>query len=267
MREKIVKFEGHKFKTEESMTVGLAPASINTRLKTLRVLFKCLFDEGLITHNPMEGVKNVDEPLEEIIVLTADELKRLLSVPNNRLYADFRDYVLMNLLLDGMMRISEALGLRIKDFDFTAKSVTIPAPIAKNRKARILPLKNSTVKLIKELVEENRADFDSDYIFLANYGEPLTRSHFRNRLIDFANRAGIEKKVHPHLFRHTAATLFLESGGDVRHLQLLLGHSDLRMVIRYTHLSNEALTRQHDQYSAINQVLSGLNKDRKIKRK
>lgn len=106
MRDKWVKFEDHKFKPEESMTVGLSPTSINTRLKTLRVMFKCLYEEGLIDCNPIEGVKNVSEPEEEIVVLNADELKRLLNVPNQRHYAEFRDYCLMYLLIDGMMRIS-----------------------------------------------------------------------------------------------------------------------------------------------------------------
>lgn len=109
-------------------------------------------------------------------------------------------------------------------------------------------------------------DFDSDYIFLTNYGEQLTRDHFRKRLNGYAKGAGITKKVHPHLFRHTAATMFLESGGDIRHLQLLLGHTDLRMVLRYTHLSKESLINQHEKYSAMNQITGKLNKPRKIKR-
>ncbi|WP_026574568.1 tyrosine-type recombinase/integrase [Bacillus sp. UNC438CL73TsuS30] len=266
MKDQKIKFEDHRCKTEQDQTIGLAPSTINTRLKTLRVYFKTLMDEGLIDENPMDGIKNINEPEEEIVVLNADELRRLLNVPNQRNYADFRDYVMMNLLLDGMLRISEALGLRIQDFDFQAQTVTIPGEIAKNRKARTLPLQKRTMRLIQELIEENAADFDRDHIFLSNYGELLTRDHFRNRLNKFAVAAKIRKNVHPHLFRHTSATMFLEAGGDIRHLQLLLGHSDLRMVTRYTHLSRESLKRQHDQYSAINNVLDKLNKSRKIKR-
>jgi integrase/recombinase XerD len=266
MREERVKFEDHKFKTEKSKTVGLSPTTINTRLKTLRVLFKTLYEEGLINDNPMTGIKNVNEPEEKIEILTADELNRLFMAPNKRYFADFRDYVLMNLLLDGMMRISEALGLKESDFDFANKTVTIPATIAKNRKARTIPLKQRTIRLIKELITENKADFESDYIFLTNYGEPITSDHFRKRLNHFAEKAGIKKNVRPHLFRHTAATLFLEAGGDLRHLQLLLGHSDLRVILRYTHLSNESLKNQHDKFSAINVVIGKLNQPRKIKR-
>lgn len=200
MRDKWVKFEDHKFKPEESMTVGLSPASINTRLKTLRVMFKCLYEEGLIDNNPMEGVKNVSEPEEEIVVLNAVELKRILNVPNQRHFAEFRDYCLMNLLIGGMMRISEALGLRHSDVDLPARIITIPASIAKSRKARTIPLQPNTARLIKDLITENKTDFDNDYIFLTNYGEQLTRDHFRKRLNGYAKEASITKKVHPHLF-------------------------------------------------------------------
>ncbi|MBV7504066.1 tyrosine-type recombinase/integrase [Bacillus sp. sid0103] len=266
MHEKWVKFQDHKFKPQESMTVGLSPATVNTRLKTLRVMFKCLFEEGLIDNNPMEGIKNVSEPEEEIVVLTADELKRLLNVPNQRHYAEFRDHVLMHFLIDGTTRISETLGLKHSDIDFATRTATIPASIAKSRKSRTIPLQHVTARLIKELISENKTDFDSDYIFLSNYGEPLTRDHFRNRLNGYAKKAGITKNVHPHLFRHTAATMFLESGGDIRHLQLLLGHADLRVVLRYTHLSKESLINQHEKYSAMNMITGKLNKPRKIKR-
>lgn len=266
MREEIVRFDEHKYKTDSERTVGLAPSTINTRMKTIRVMFNCLYDEGVIGRNPAKGVKNIPEPEEEICVLDADELRVLLNVPNQRNYPDFRDYVLMNFLLDCMTRISEALNLKVSNFNFKDHIVTIPATVAKNRKFRIIPMNRSTSKLIGELIRENKADFDSEYVFLTNYGEKMTRDHFRKRLYSYAERANIDKKVHPHLFRHTAATMFLENGGDIRHLQLLLGHSDLRMVIRYTHLSGKALSKQHSSYSGINQVIGKLNKPRKIKR-
>lgn len=107
-----VRFEGHKFKSGREQTVGLSPVTINTRLKTLRVFFRYLCDEdGIITENPMRGVKNVEEPEEFIEIFTEDELKRVLVAPNKRLYNDFRDYTLMHVLLDTFLRTNEALSL------------------------------------------------------------------------------------------------------------------------------------------------------------
>lgn len=140
------------------------------------------------------------------------------------------------------------------------------ASVAKNRKSRTVPIQRRTAKLLSELLKETQ-EFDSDFVFLANYGERMTPNSFRNRLRrNYIKQAGIKKIVHPHLFRHTAATMFLESSGDIRHLQMLLGHSDLKMVMRYTHLSNKALIDQHGKHSAMNQVANKLHRNRKTKR-
>lgn len=229
------------------------------------MLFKFLEDEDQVDFNPMKAVKDVSEPQEHIDVLTIKELKALLSVPNKRKYSDFRDFVLMNVLLDTFLRINEALTLKITDVDLQAKVITVRGSNAKNRKARFVPIKHTTANLLRDLLEEN-AEFESEHIFLTNYGEPLDRNHFRKRLKSFVDIAGITKNVHPHLFRHTGATLFLEAGGDIRHLQMLLGHADLRMVMRYTHLSKKALISQHDRYSPLNSIVDKLNRDRKVKK-
>lgn len=263
MREEVVRWEDHKYRPKSAQTVGLSIETVNTRLKTLRVFFSCLVDESYIFESPMEGVKNLRKEESNIEVLDADELRRLLMIPDQSFYPEFRDYVLMHLLIDGMMRISEAQGLRVQNFDFNGNSVTIPAAIAKSRKARTLALQARTVKLVKELYTENSVDFDTDFIFITNYGEQMERNHFRKRLIAYAKKAGITKKVHPHILRHTAATMFLEDGGDIRHLQMILGHSDMRMVQRYTHPSEKSVARQQSAHSAINKIIGKLNKPRK----
>lgn len=261
-----VQFENHKFKPDYSKKQGLSQRTASDYLKTLRTFFRFLVEENKIGENPFDNVNNVKFNESEITVLTAEELKALLDTPDKRTYTGFRDYVLMTLLIDTMTRINEALSIKKSDVDFSSNTITVRASIAKNRKARIIPIQKQTSKLLKELIKETE-EFDSEYVFLANYGERLTPNHFRNQLRrHYIKQAGISKRVHPHLFRHTAATMFLESGGDIRHLQLLLGHSDLRMVMRYTHLSNQALKEQHSKYSALNQVIGKLNKDRKIKR-
>lgn len=265
MREEKIQFKNNQYKNEVHRVAGLSPSTINTQLKTLRVLYRFFVDEGYIDINPMLSIKDVREPEEHIDILSVDELKKLLAVPNKRKYSDFRDFVLMNVLLDAFLRITEALTLTIKDVDLDSRTIIVRGYNAKSRKARLVPISGSTVNLLRELIEETR-EFKTDYIFLSNYGEPLDRNHFRKRLKEFAHKAGIQKNVHPHLFRHTGATMFLEAGGDIRHLQMILGHADLRMVMRYTHLSKDALRNQHQKYSVLNQILGSLNKPRKIKR-
>lgn len=259
------KWDGHKNKAEHNMTVGLSPVTVNTRLKPLRTMFKFLLDEGRIDVNPFELVKKVKEPEVEIKIMSIEQLKNLLKAPNQRTYAGFRDYVMMNVLIDSFMRIGEVLSLKASDIDFAGETLTLNASITKSRRTRVVPLQNRTIKLINELIEECQ-EFQSDYLFLTNYGEPLTDDQFRGRLKEHARKAGLNIRIYPHLFRHTAATMFLEGGGDVRHLQLILGHRDLAMIERYTHLSKKSIKTQHDLYSPMNQLIDKHNKPRTIMR-
>lgn len=266
MRDEAIRFENHPFKTDKDRVIGLKPSTINTRIKSLKTLFNRLEADGKWTDNTLADIKQLHEPIEMIDVLTPDELREIFAIPDQRSYAGFRDYVIMNFLLDSLVRIGETVQLRKPYFDFAGKCVNIPAYVAKNKKFRIVPLKDKTLRLIEELIEENETDFESDYVFLTNYGAPITTGRFRTRLNEFVAKTSITKNVYPHLFRHTSATIFLENGGDIRHLQTLLGHSDLRMVQRYTHLSNPSLARQHGEYSAMNNIEKKLEKPRKIKR-
>jgi integrase/recombinase XerD len=260
-----VKWDGHKFKSAESQTKGLSPRSVNDYVKQLRSFFAFLVDEGLAQSDPTAKVKSVSQVEEEIEILEVDELKALLAAPDQRKYADFRDFVIMNLLLDTMCRIGEALTLRNRDIDFADNTVHIRGEITKTRKGRIVPFQKRTARLLRELMKETEV-FESEYVFLANYGEPLQPNHFRKQLKQYAERADVNRRVHPHLFRHTGATMALESGMDIRHLQIILGHSDLRQVMVYTHLSGKSIAKQHDQYSPLNAVVGKLNKERKILR-
>lgn len=136
----VVKFDNHKYKPNESKVVGLSPITINTRLKTLRVVFQFLEEEGILSRNPMKPVKNVVEIEEKIEVLTVEELNALLRISNQRDYSGFRDYVLMTVLLDGMTRISETLALKVSDIDFQSQIIMIQAKNAKSRKSRMIPI-------------------------------------------------------------------------------------------------------------------------------
>lgn len=148
MRNDWVQFKGNVYISDEEKKRGLSDSTINTRLKTLRVMYNTLENEGLIDNNIMDGVKNVKEIEEPIIILQPDELQRLLKAPDKKNFADFRDYVLMNVLLDGMMRIGEITHVEKRDFDFKSHILTIRSSIAKNRKTRYIPLLPTTCRLV-----------------------------------------------------------------------------------------------------------------------
>ncbi|AWB46969.1 integrase [Paenibacillus sp. CAA11] len=259
------KWEGHAHKSEDSMTLGLSPVTINTKIKVIKGMFRYLNEEGHINHDPTARIKKLNEPVKKLKIMSVEEMRRLLNQPNRKTYAGFRDHVAMCVLIDSFARISEVLSLKITDIDFKLGMLFFDEKIVKTRRGRSVPVTKRTLRLLKELIRENE-EFESEYIFLTNYGEPIRDDRLRDRIKQHAKNAGLKIRVHPHLFRHTSATMFLENGGDLRHLAGIMGHSDLRMVMRYTHISDKALKAQHEQYTPMHDVLGKRSLERKIKR-
>ncbi|WP_418039225.1 tyrosine-type recombinase/integrase [Paenibacillus xylanilyticus] len=260
------RFEGHAHKSDAEKTIGLSQVTVNTKIGTLKTMFTFLLREGITTYDPTARISKVTEPQKKTRILTVEEMQKLLAAPNVRTYAGFRDYVAMHILIDSFARIGEILSIKETDVDFKLGMIYFDEKTVKTRRGRAVPVSKRTLRLIKELIRENE-DFNSEYLILNNYGEKLRDDRLRDRIKQHAATAGLNVRVTPHLFRHTGATLFLENGGDLRHLSGILGHSDMRMVMRYTHLSDKALKAQHDLYTPMNEVIKPLNNQRKTKRK
>ncbi|MFF3021192.1 tyrosine-type recombinase/integrase [Gottfriedia sp. NPDC057948] len=262
-----VKHGNNDFVPEKYKKIGLSPTTVRSRINKLRPFINFLYERNYIDKYPFDRMKTIKEEPVDIEVLTADEIKRLLNVIDRNNYNDFRNYVLIHFLLDCFSRIEESLQIRKSDIDFASNSVHLRADTTKSRVSRTLPLKAKTVRLIRELIIENN-DFDNEenYIFLSNYGEQLNAKAFRKSLKRYAKLANINKNVRPHILRHSAATMFIAAGGDIAYLRLILGHSDLRMCLRYLHLNNDELKKAHEKYSPLNSIEESVNKSRKRKR-
>ncbi|MBP2243866.1 tyrosine-type recombinase/integrase [Paenibacillus xylanexedens] len=120
-------------------------------------MVKFLKEEEVVEADPFTYLKNV----QDIEVITAEEMSDLLKAPNQRKYSDFRDFVVINLLIDGMLRVDEAL--RKTDVDFTACCATLRREVTKMRKPRIVPITKRTAKLMQELIRES-TEFGGEYI-------------------------------------------------------------------------------------------------------
>lgn len=238
-----------KVAERKAKEVGLKPSTINTRLKTIRVMFNTLKRERIIEDNPVERITNVSEPEERIEVLSDKELVRLFSVMDKSFYTVYRDYVLTMFLLDTMLRITEATTITRDDFDADAGVVIIRASVAKNRKSRAVPVSKRVMRMIGELIKENEHTIFSDYVFVTDKGAPYDRHQYNKRMKEYAEMAHIKKSIHAHLFRHTAATAWLENGGGMEELRLILGHSKYEMVKRYAHVSSESVVKAAREFS------------------
>jgi integrase/recombinase XerD len=247
-------YEGHPFKSTPDIH-GLSPASVNVRIRVLRTFFSVMYQEDIISRNPASNLSLMRQDVDTVEPLTEDELRRLLRAPDQRYFAQFRDYVIMTLIIDTGMRLNEICALEKSEVDFKAKLIKLPAAKNKNRKSRILPISTETARLLKQVIIEGEQHFDTPYVFTTNYGEQLSEKTIQKAMTKYAEKAKIGKQVSPHVLRHNFATMAAESGMSVFHLQKLMGHADIVTTRKYVQLSEESIAEQHKRHSPLGRIL------------
>ncbi|MBP1080781.1 tyrosine-type recombinase/integrase [Bacillus capparidis] len=240
----------------EKEVAGLSVNTINIRLRTLKTMCNFWFREQIIGTNPISNIKQVkDDEHTEVQGLNDEELNKLLGYFNTREYAQWRDKVLILLLLDTGMRINEAVNLKLVHIDFKLLTIHIPSEISKNRKGRDVPITREVAKLLQELHNETSNYFhECDYVFYNAYGEVFTAEAFRRRLNRIKKRIGF-KKLHPHMFRHTFCRNFILNGGDIFTLQKIVDHADIKTTRNYLQMEKEHINQQHNKYSPVRKYL------------
>ncbi|MCM3078500.1 tyrosine-type recombinase/integrase [Brevibacillus invocatus] len=251
-------FDGHKQLAKFNDRQGLSPATVNIRTRSLKCFLKFLYDEGHLSTNIAPRLKLQKVPIDTIGAFSKEEMLLLLSAPNQREFVGFRDYVLMVVLFDTGMRINEVLNMLAKDIDFIHKSIHIPATHSKNGQARTVPITKRTCDLLSTLLAENQEQFSQhpDHLFLARDGKPMTYLAAYTRISHYGKQVGITgTRVSPHTFRHTFATHYVSSGGNIFSLQKILGHSDMSMVRKYVQLTQSDLQKHHEKNSPLADLL------------
>jgi len=229
---------------------GIQNATINSYLNNAKGTFKILQEEGLCIHI-FKNTKYLKTDEKKIDFLTVEEIEALLKTMNLDKYTEFRDYVFIHVLIDTFSRIGEALALTKEDIDFEAQTITFRK--TKQRKVRTVPFSNKTASLLKRLIAEVE-EFGNSYLFQSWNGKPLERSgrEVSTKMKEYARRAGLSKRVYPHIFRHSASAFFLKETGNIRVLQKILGHSDITITQRYSHVLDTTVHDLHDKYSLVN---------------
>ncbi|WP_407268888.1 tyrosine-type recombinase/integrase [Radiobacillus sp. PE A8.2] len=228
---------------------GVSISSANTYLQIGKAAFEVLKNEGVVSENIFSKIRPMREKEKIIETLTINEINKLFRSMDKTIYSEFREYVICHFMLDSFARINSVLHVKKSDIDFERQAVTFQQ--TKNGRVHIVPLSKSTIKLIQELILET-SDFNSEYLFLNVFGDRLTADTFRKHFREIVERSGLDKRVNPHLFRHTASKLFLEQNGNIRVLQKILDHSALETTSRYAHVLDKTIQEQHRQFSPVN---------------
>lgn len=210
-------------------------------LSTLRGYFRHAVRQGVCMRDPTLGLKAPKSAQRLPKVLDADESARLVEVDPLAPLGQ-RDRALLELFYGLGLRLAELCALRWCDLDLVAAEARV---LGKGSKTRLLPIGRAALSALKDWSTASAAAADAP-VFPGRHGA-LTARAVQGRLKTLARRQGIWKNVHPHLLRHSFASHVLESSGDLRGVQELLGHADLRTTQIYTHLDFQHLAQVYDR--------------------
>jgi integrase/recombinase XerD len=229
--------------------LGLAPSSIRRNVSAVRTYFRFLLGEGHIVSDPSDRLETPKRWLTLPDVLTVAEVERLLAAPTLDDPLVFRDRAMLELAYGAGLRVSEWIGLAVRDVLLEESLVRV---FGKGGKERLVPIGRGAVAAVAVYLRELRPRLErgsgKGVLFLNARGEPLSRMGAWKILRKYVEEAGIEKHVSPHTLRHSFATHLLEGGADLRAVQEMLGHADISTTQIYTHVDREYLRTVHRQF-------------------
>ena len=220
------------------MEQGFVKASIARKLSAIRSFYRYLLREEMVTTNPVASTSSpkLDKRLPSF--LTLEEVVRLLQAPDLSTPQGLRDRALMELLYASGIRVSELVNLDMEQVNFDTYEIRV---WGKGSKERVVLMGIPAAEALRTYLSQGRpkllGDKRSRALFINRYGGRLIERRVQRILGKYASLAGINKRVYPHLLRHTFATHLLDGGAGLRVVQELLGHASLSSTQIYTHVT------------------------------
>ncbi|MFD1955820.1 tyrosine-type recombinase/integrase [Paenibacillus thailandensis] len=251
--------------TSPEAGVGLSARTVNNVIRNMKIFFNFLVRERVMKESPLDPIGYQTEEKDTFEVFTDEDVLKLLSAPNRRVYTGRRDYCMMLVLCDGGLRAKELTSLKISDIDFKLRQITVRAEVSKTNTTRVVPISQKTAKELEKLIEYMDVGPD-DYLWLTQFGERYYGDTFAKMLKLYARRVGVTgARVSPHTFRHYMAVKFLRSGGDPMALARILGHTSLNMTQVYVRYTGTDLREQHDKASPVTNLIDNGNERKRGK--
>jgi integrase/recombinase XerD len=223
--------------------------TILRNLVAIRTFFRFLIQEGILKINPVEELASpkIAKTLPEI--LTLNEVEELLGQPDIQTSLGMRDRAMLEMLYATGMRVSELTRLPMNQVNLEGGYVVL---YGKGSKERVVPLGGEAMKWVGLYLKTARGRLtkgkESNFLFINRSGKGMSRQRFWRGLKEYGRRAGIRKRITPHLLRHSFASHLLERGADLRSVQIMLGHVDISTTQIYTHVTGERLKKIHQRY-------------------
>ena len=223
---------------------GLSGKSLQRKLSSSRSFFRYLIREGRLQSNPALAVSGPKVAKKLPRPLDVDQLNEMLNQPA-REPLDIRDLAILELFYSSGLRLAELVSLDLNQLDLRDASLQV---VGKGRKTRQLPIGDQAIKAIDRWLEirDHLANLNETALFVSQRGTRLSPRSVQLRLKRWGLASGTQGKLHPHRLRHSFASHMLESSGDLRAVQELLGHADISTTQIYTHLDFQHLAEVYD---------------------
>ncbi|MCI9130445.1 site-specific tyrosine recombinase XerD [Thomasclavelia cocleata] len=223
-------------------------ASITRKLVSLRMFFNFLIKEKIIDVNIISDfdLPKINKKLP--VILSTTEMQEILETIKINDHISCRNRCMLELMYATGLRVSELINLNVSSINLYMGYIKV---IGKGDKERIVPIGEIAKTILDIYLNQYRDKFikkESSLLFFNNHGNKLSREEFYIILKQVINKTSINKKISPHTIRHSFATHLLENGADLRSIQELLGHSDISTTTIYTHISNQKIKNEYQQF-------------------
>ena len=224
---------------------GIGGRSLQRNLSAIRAFYRYLLKQGKVKNNPAEGIIAPKTPRKLPKALDVDQTVQLVEI-NDRDTLAIRDKAMLELVYSSGLRLSELVGLNLNDIDYDDRVVTV---MGKGKKTRTVPIGQHAIKAIKNWLKQRQSlvSESEQAMFVSQRGKRINSRSVQQRLKGWAIKQGLSTHVHPHMLRHSFASHMLESSGDLRAVQELLGHADISTTQVYTHLDFQHLAQVYDK--------------------
>lgn len=229
---------------------GLGGKSIARMLSSWRGFFDFLVNRKHFSNNPVVGLKAPKSPKTLPQALSIEQAVKLVDIRDDDVLS-IRDHAILELFYSSGLRLSEVVNLNMDALDFSEGTVIVTG---KGNKTRIVPMGEHAIKAIQKwcisraqiLVNNTTNNTSLKAVFIGRQGRRVSGRNIQYRLKEWSVKQGINSSVHPHMLRHSFASHVLQSSGDLRAVQEMLGHANISTTQVYTHLDYQHLTKVYD---------------------
>ena len=205
---------------------GMSTATVSRNIASVKAFFLYLLKQGVMSEDPSENLKAPKIEKKAPVILTIDEINLLLEQPSGSSPKEIRDKAMLELLYATGIRVSELIGLRVKDVNLSMNFLQC----RDGNKERVIPFTSETKAALENYLYNAReimCKVEQESLFTNCQGAPMTRQGFWKIIKYYSAKAGIKKDITPHTIRHSFAMHLVNNGADLKAVQEMLGHSDI----------------------------------------